>query len=203
MSHPYRPPDLGFVRIFARRERSTAASESSEGPAGGPLQLRSRLEAYRAAFLRDPSPALLFEAGTTVLVNDAARVLFADLENVCAIVELLKVSAAGLGISVEPLVQIRGSMYRADFNPKPVRPFPPVVICRLLRLESDFREFNLTKRELTIVDLLWRGFGTSRMATELGISNETVRKHIAAAFKKTGCRNRAELMACFLRNRRS
>lgn len=55
--------------------------------------------------------------------------------------------------------------------------------------------FDLTRSEASIVALVAHGLANKEVGEEMGISVETVRSHLASAFRKTGARNRAGLAA--------
>ncbi len=161
------------------------------------LLATARLDAYRAAFQADPLPALLFEMGRLVIANEACRRAFAHLDNASAFIALLRVTASGLCATPEPILEINGAKYRASIHPKPVRSLPRSVICRLIPLagSAPLAASGLTPRELVVADLLTKGLSNARIAEELGVSTETVRKHLAHAFRKTGIKSRVGLVA--------
>jgi DNA-binding CsgD family transcriptional regulator len=55
--------------------------------------------------------------------------------------------------------------------------------------------FDLTKAEASVVALVAHGLANREVGESMGISVETVRSHLASAFRKTGARNRAGLAA--------
>ncbi|MCL4809962.1 MAG: hypothetical protein KJ062_19565 [Thermoanaerobaculia bacterium] len=55
--------------------------------------------------------------------------------------------------------------------------------------------FDLTKAEASVVALVAHGLSNREAGEEMGISVETVRSHLASAFRKTGAHNRAGLAA--------
>ena len=55
------------------------------------------------------------------------------------------------------------------------------------------RDFGLTKRELQIVEAVVEGFSNADIATNLKLSQHTVKHHIGHAFDKLGVSNRLEL----------
>lgn len=55
--------------------------------------------------------------------------------------------------------------------------------------------FDLTKAEASVVALVAHGLANREAAEKMGTSVETVRSHLASAFRKTGARNRAGLAA--------
>ncbi len=55
--------------------------------------------------------------------------------------------------------------------------------------------FDLTKAEASVVALVAHGLANKEVGESMGLSVETVRSHLASAFRKTGARNRAGLAA--------
>jgi DNA-binding NarL/FixJ family response regulator len=61
---------------------------------------------------------------------------------------------------------------------------------RIVTLSGE-RRVELTSREWEVVDLLRRGQPTREIATQLEISQVTVRRHLSAAYTKLGVSSRA------------
>jgi two-component system nitrate/nitrite response regulator NarL len=59
--------------------------------------------------------------------------------------------------------------------------------------ETPPRAFGLTARELEVVSLVATGAGNRDIATQLGLSEETVKHHLSKIFDKTGQSSRVEL----------
>ncbi|MGH8499982.1 MAG: response regulator transcription factor [Methylococcales bacterium] len=55
----------------------------------------------------------------------------------------------------------------------------------------------MTAREINIVELVARGGTNKRVAKELKISPETVKKHLERIFEKSGLRSRSQLAWVF------
>lgn len=71
----------------------------------------------------------------------------------------------------------------------------PTLVCFLIRQRRADPAFeSLTERELGVVLLLVKGLTNAEIGCELGISVETVRKHVSSALEKTGARTRAGLV---------
>ena len=60
--------------------------------------------------------------------------------------------------------------------------------------DSVARRWNLTKRESDIAVLAVKGWKNRRIAGELGISEQTVKNHLAKIYKKCGISGRVELV---------
>lgn len=58
---------------------------------------------------------------------------------------------------------------------------------------------KLTKREMLIVSLIKQGAQNKEVASQLNISINTVKTHVYSIFRKTGCRNRVELITWSMR----
>lgn|SRR5690554_1888800 len=54
--------------------------------------------------------------------------------------------------------------------------------------------FELTAREAQITEYIASGCPSDWMSQRLGIRPDTLRKHIRAIYRKTGCRSRTELV---------
>lgn len=61
--------------------------------------------------------------------------------------------------------------------------------------EADGDRSRLTARELEVVRLVALGAGTRQIASELGLSPETIRSHVRNAMSKTDSHTRAQLVA--------
>lgn len=162
---------------------------------GCPPGLRKeRLETLAAAFLADPTPGLIFEYGRLVLANDAARRLLRT-PSADDFLERLKVSLDSGGLEPGLRLQTRSGAYVPEFQPARARGRHPTVVCFLLRQRGVEPALeSLTAREIGVVTLLVKGLTNADIANELGISVETVRKHVSSALEKTGSRTRAGLV---------
>ncbi|QEC77271.1 helix-turn-helix transcriptional regulator [Mucilaginibacter ginsenosidivorax] len=59
---------------------------------------------------------------------------------------------------------------------------------------ENFRRYGLTKTEIEIVQMLFKGMDNKTIAESLFISEETVKKHIYNTFRKTQVKNRQALL---------
>jgi DNA-binding CsgD family transcriptional regulator len=55
--------------------------------------------------------------------------------------------------------------------------------------------FGLTRMETSVLELVAQGLTNREAGDRLALSIETVRSHLASAYRKTGVRNRAALVA--------
>ena len=59
---------------------------------------------------------------------------------------------------------------------------------------------HLSARQAEIITLISQGLQNKQIAHELGISDATVKAHVAKAMAATGCRNRVKLALFWLRH---
>ncbi len=71
---------------------------------------------------------------------------------------------------------------------------PPTVQAALLATSDANAEPPLTNREREVVGLVAAGLRNAEIATQLSISELTVKSHLANVFEKLGCRDRVELV---------
>ena len=167
---------------------------------GPPAVLRERLEAFRTAFLRDPRPGLGFERGRLAFANEAAKRLLRSSAAVDGFLDALKV-ALGAGRPVSGLhLQTDAGKFLPELHPARSRMVHTTRICFLVKQPAMIPALgSLTERELSVLAWLVKGSTNGQIARRLGISIETVRKHIAHALKKTGKNTRTELVYLALR----
>ncbi|MDA3938246.1 MAG: LuxR C-terminal-related transcriptional regulator [Spirochaetia bacterium] len=60
--------------------------------------------------------------------------------------------------------------------------------------EGFLSDYNITKREEEIIDLLLSGYNNKQIASKLFISNLTVKNHIYSIYQKTNVHNRMQLV---------
>ncbi len=101
-------------------------------------------------------------------------------------------------------VEIYGSITKVDKN--------ATIIGNLMHLtipngiETNVRKelpenFNLTVREVEVLNLICKGYSTSEIAEKLFISNRTVDGHRASLINKTGSKNTADLVMFAVKNK--
>ena len=70
-----------------------------------------------------------------------------------------------------------------------------LIMCALLRaLSAARKEFGLTDREQEVLELLVTGWTNAQVADSLGITERTVKAHVASIYTKFGVANRVELL---------
>jgi DNA-binding CsgD family transcriptional regulator len=155
-----------------------------------------RLDSFAEAFSKDGRPGLIFEYGRLVYANDAARTLLQSTLMSDAFLNALKLSIDRGRIEPHLELRTRSCIYAPVLHSSPSRKGHPTRICFLIK-QSDMTPAcdGLSERELDVVRLLVKGITNQEIADDLGISIETVRKHVSKSLEKTGTKTRAGLVA--------
>lgn len=176
-----------------------ATGSSRKGTFGAtdrsPILARERLYTLTVAFIADTRPGLIFEYGRLVFANDAAQSLLRCTETSAEFLNALKRTVHGGAIEPGLLLRTRSGVYAPVMHPARNRRVHPTRICFLVKVpEATAAYASLSERELDVLRLLVKGLTNGEMAHELGISIETVRKHVSHALEKTGTTTRAGLV---------
>lgn len=151
--------------------------------------------ALGSAFGSDPRPGLFLERGCLRALNSSAKRLMKPGPDSDALLAGLR-QCLLTGI-VPPVMRFRlsGREFGVEFHPPRARSAMEPRICFLVQLRGIATEVGelLSRREIQVVGWLARGRTNSQVAALLGISVETVRKHVSSALSKTGASTRAEL----------
>ena len=158
------------------------------------------LGALRSAFESDPRPGLLFGQGRLVSLNGAGRRLLRPGPAVDRL--LANIRACLLTGIVPPNARFLsdGREFAIEFHPARARSFLEPRACVLVplgRLAADITA-RLSPRELDVVRWLSLGLTNAQIASRLGISVETARKHVVSILSKTRASNRTELVGMAL-----
>lgn len=142
--------------------------------------VRERLDTFAAAFLADPRPGLVFEYGRLVSANVAARSLLGSTSASDSFLEALKVSVGNGVMERGLLFRARSGVYAPVLHPARNLRSHPTRICFLIKQRELAPAFAaLSARGLGVLTLLVKGLTNGQIADELGISIETVRKHVS------------------------
>jgi DNA-binding CsgD family transcriptional regulator len=162
---------------------------------GSPALVRERLDIFAVAFLHDARPGLLFECGRLAFANDAARSLLGSTAASDSFLQELKVQIGCGVIKAGLLLRTRSGVYAPVLHPARSRSIYPICLCVLVRESETISLYEaLSKRELGVLMLLVKGLTNGQIAEKLGISIETVRKHISHSLEKTGPKTRTGLV---------
>ena len=167
-----------------------------------PLAADERMgEAYEHAFAVMPVPALLVNNVRVVAANEAAQRLLPAVSGSLAVLRDLLVTSARLGAR-NATIEAGAERYRITSTN--VSATSSLRLCLLVSaLPSEppklYDRWGLSLPESRVADKLVRGLKNREIASDLGLAIETVRKHVAHIFRKSGARTRAEFVALALR----
>lgn len=133
----------------------------------------------------------------------AAAALFAHLVGVALERLVLRLRISELGAELRHLTASANSLAHeaasapvtlsSDFGYGQVFALPPVV-----QVTPDGLDALLTARELDVIALMAQGLSNREIGTELHLSSDTVKAHVARLLRKLGAHNRAEAVARYL-----
>lgn len=172
-------------------------------PDAQPPDRGDALGALRSAFDSDPRPGLLFEHGRLIAVNKAGRrILRAGPATDRLLVNIRAFLLTGV-VPTNTRFLTECGEFAPEFHPSRTRSSLEPRVCTLVPLGRLAREVTalLSPRELDVVKWLSLGQTNAQIASRLGISVETARKHVANVLSKTRARTRAELVGMVLSNR--
>lgn len=177
-------------------KHSLPRGQAFPATSGSHAMLRERLDSLAAAFLADTRPGLIFEYGRLIFANDAARQLLRSTESSDEFLNTLRGSVDAGVIDRGLLLHTRSGVFAPVLRPAGSRRVHPTRICFLVKRHDVAPTCEgLSDRELDVVRLLVKGPSNQQIADELGISIETVRKHVSKALEKTGAKTRTGLVA--------
>jgi DNA-binding NarL/FixJ family response regulator len=161
------------------------------------------LRVLGTTFRTDPRPGLIFDFGRLVLANDAAKRLLRSSATGDAFLAALKAGVAQGKVDPGLCLQTSGLTFQVELHHTRGRTGHWASVCLLVRQPPCYPALRaLSSRELGVLTWLVRGLTNGEIAEQLGISIETVRKHVAGALRKTGTHTRAALVALALGDRR-
>jgi DNA-binding NarL/FixJ family response regulator len=115
--------------------------------------------------------------------------------------ECLQAGACGYWLKSEPMDELTGAIRDCSLGRSPMSS----VIARIVRQYFQRKDqkaaplHSLSPRERQVLDFLAEGKSYKRIATDLGISYDTVRAHIREIYRKLEVHSRAEAVAKLLK----
>lgn len=164
-----------------------------------PSSIQELLNVLRAAFALDPRPGFLLEGSRVVSCNAAAIQM---LQRPTAGVEwdaIKKDVAVWSTIREKAVLHAAGVVWRPALVPRVRRKGYRTRVVFLERQGEVHSRGFLSAAECRVVGALRRGLKTGEIARELGLSTDTVRKHVSHAMQRLGVHTRAGLVARTLR----
>lgn len=148
------------------------------------------LQVFRAAFLADPRPGFVLENDRPILANEAAKRLLLLSPTRGALLADLKAGVTSR--TPGPALRLGTHRFILEFHPRRSRAGHRTRVCYLVKRTAV--PTVLTRREREVLIWLASGSTNREIGERLGISIETVRKHVANALKRTGTKTRAGLV---------
>jgi DNA-binding NarL/FixJ family response regulator len=136
------------------------------------------------------------QAGRTVLdlrtrLPDAAAVVLVMSDEPLLSSRLLDCGASGLVLMDGAETELRDAVVAAAAGETHLS---EPISARLEALREALQDKNLSEREMEVLWLIARGFTSSEIAAQLGLSVRTIEAHRARLSRKLGARSRAELV---------
>ncbi|HVU86550.1 MAG TPA: LuxR C-terminal-related transcriptional regulator [Pirellulales bacterium] len=106
--------------------------------------------------------------------------------------------ASALGEKREFHIVLPDAPWHPDETTVIIEPVEQMVVATLRR---SFSQFNITKRERDVLQLICEGMSGSEISNALNICHTTVETHRTRLYEKTGCSGTASLVRWAARNR--
>lgn len=163
--------------------------------AGSSTLVRERFGVFQTAFLTDTRLGLVFENGRLTLANETAKRLLRPSAATRGFLEALNVALAAETSPSRLHLQTDSGRFLQELHPARSRAVHTARICFLIKQPAMVPALlSPTDRELGVLTWLVKGCTNGQIATRLGISIETVRKHVSHSLKKTGTKTRTGLV---------
>lgn len=195
-----RPVSPDLQKAARRHERSDFAQGRREA-AAGTIAGATGPSLFTDAFSLMPVPAMLVDDVRLVATNRAASQLLEPLENPRSLLQAIRALLSRPGGS-EPAVRVGPELFHVSSTR--LSTYSSLRLWLLLSggradRADPYGSWSLSVPERRVAAWLERGLGNREIAEELGLSIETIRKHVAHILAKSGARTRAAFVALLLR----
>jgi DNA-binding NarL/FixJ family response regulator len=132
------------------------------------------------------------------LAADGTRVrvlVFTVFDTDERIIAAVEAGAAGYLLKGAPRADLFAAVRTVAAGGSLLAPVASSAVLRRMRGETPANGPSLTPREREVLDALARGLGNKQIATQLGVSERTVKFHVSSLFEKLGAGNRTEAVA--------
>jgi len=132
------------------------------------------------------------------LAADGTRVrvlVFTVFDTDERIIAAVEAGAAGYLLKGAPRAELFAAVRTVAAGGSLLAPVASSAVLRRVRGETPASGPSLTPREREVLDALARGLGNKQIATQLGVSERTVKFHVSSLFEKLGAGNRTEAVA--------
>lgn len=135
------------------------------------------------------------------VLPETSVVMLTVMDDEASIVEAVSAGASGYVLKSMPLNELVKAVKLARNGKSVLHPDAALKLIREFRrrLDDEASKFNLTNRELEVLQLLAYGYTNRKIAEKMFISEQTVKSHVIHIFQKLGAADRTEAVAIALR----
>ncbi len=128
-------------------------------------------------------------------------VMLTMMEDESSVLESISAGASGYILKSMPVSEVVKAVKLAVEDKSPLSPEAAMKVITRFRkkMEEEASAFNLTARELEVLQLLAYGYTNKMIAEKMFISQQTVKSHVIHIFQKLGATDRTEAVAIALR----
>ena len=128
-------------------------------------------------------------------------VMLTAFDDEANVLEAVSAGASGYVLKSMPVNELVKAVKLARNGKSMLHPEAALKLIRQFRrmLDDEASKFNLTNRELEVLQLLAYGYTNRKIAEKMYISEQTVKSHVIHIFQKLGASDRTEAVAIALR----
>jgi len=128
-------------------------------------------------------------------------VMLTAFDDEANVLEAVSAGASGYVLKSMPVKELVKAVKLARNGKSMLHPDAALKLIREFRklLEDEASKYNLTARELEVLQLLAYGYTNKKIAEKMYISEQTVKSHVIHIFQKLGAADRTEAVAVALR----
>jgi len=108
--------------------------------------------------------------------------------------QLIEVLCTNTGIVIISILYLTRSVSNAQLEYNKRQTEPAIALTSSEEFMANCLHFGLTRMEILVVQQIYKGKSNKEIAARLAVSEETVKKHIQNALRKTGAKNRTALL---------
>lgn len=128
-------------------------------------------------------------------------IMLTVMDDEASVIEAVSAGASGYVLKSMPVNELVKAVKLAKAGKATLHPDAALKLIREFRkmIDDEASKFNLTARELEVLQLLAYGYTNRKIAEKMFISEQTVKSHVIHIFQKLGAADRTEAVAIALR----
>jgi two-component system NarL family response regulator len=132
---------------------------------------------------------------------DTSVIMLTVMDDEASVIEAVSAGASGYILKSMPVTELVKAIKLAKNGKSVLHPDAALKLIREFRkmVDDEAAKFNLTNRELEVLQLLAYGYTNKKIAEKMFISEQTVKSHVIHIFQKLGAADRTEAVAIALR----